>query len=199
MFTGIIQDVGEVVALDKQGDWLMTVRVAQFPLAGTPVGASIACGGVCLTVIRKTADSFTVQMSSETVGLTTAQFWKLGSPINLEPALRAGDELGGHYVSGHVDGLATVVSRRADGDSQRFIFEVPEQFAAFIAPKGSVALDGVSLTVNEAEGARFSVCLIPHTLVHTTLSGLQAGDQVNLEVDMIARYVRRMLAMQKAG
>ncbi|MBV8061557.1 MAG: riboflavin synthase, partial [Alphaproteobacteria bacterium] len=161
-------------------------------------GASIACNGVCLTVIRKTVDSFTVQMSAETVGLTTAQFWQVGARINLEPALRAGDELGGHYVSGHVDGLATVVSRKADGDSQRFVFEVPDRFASFIASKGSVALEGVSLTVNEVDGLRFGVCLIPHTLTHTTLNALQVGDKVNLEVDMVARYVRRMMTVEKA-
>lgn len=199
MFTGIVQDVGEIVTLEKRSDWIVTIRVDRFPLAPTPIGASIACNGICLTAIRKTTNSFTVQMSNETISLTTAQFWQVGSRINLEPALRAGDELGGHYVSGHVDGLATVVTRKPDGDSQRFVFDVPVDYAGFIATKGSVALDGVSLTVNEVEGARFGVCLIPHTLAHTTLSGLQAGDKVNLEVDMVARYVRRMLTVERAG
>lgn len=192
MFSGIIQDIGSVVALDRQGDWRMTVAT-KLPLADVGLGASIACSGVCLTVIEKTDQAFTVQISAETRAKTTAQNWGVGTRLNLERALRMGDELGGHIVAGHVDALAHVVDLKADGESVRFGFEIPETLAKFVAPKGSVTLEGVSLTVNEVHGSRFGVNIIPHTQKMTTLGDLKTGDVVNFEVDLIARYVERMI------
>jgi riboflavin synthase len=192
MFTGIIQDIGVVTDIVKNGDWVLTIKTG-LPLATTPIGASIACSGACLTVISKTEDSFTVQASQETVGLTTVKHWSVGTRVNLEPALRMGDELGGHLVSGHVDGIARVISRIAEGDSVRLTFDASEAFKRFIAPKGSAVIDGVSLTVNEADGAIFGVNIIPHTQSATTLGALQIGDEVNFEVDLIARYLDRLI------
>jgi riboflavin synthase len=192
MFTGIIQNIGTVAEIVKQGDWVLTIKTG-LPLAATPIGASIACSGACLTVISKTADTFTVQASHETIDVTTIKHWSVGTRVNLEPALRMGDELGGHLVSGHVDGIAKLFSRAADSDSVRLIFDAPEAFQRFIAPKGSVVIDGVSLTVNEADGARFGINIIPHTQTATTLGALQAGDEVNFEVDLIARYLDRLI------
>jgi riboflavin synthase len=193
MFTGIIQDIGTIAAIDKKGDWTLTITAPKLPLEKMALGASVACGGICLTVTEKGAGQFKVQVSMETLSKTTAIRWKTGQRINLEPALRAGDELGGHILSGHVDGVARVIARRGDGDSVRFIFEVPAPFARFLAPKGSAAIDGVSLTVNEVDGARFGVNIIPHTQAMTTLATLEAGDEANFEADMIARYVARMM------
>lgn len=192
MFTGIIQNIGTVAEIVKQGDWVLTIKTG-LPLAATPIGASIACSGACLTVISKTADTFTVQASHETIDVTTIKHWSVGTRVNLEPALRMGDELGGHLVSGHVDGIAKLFSRAADSDSVRLIFDAPEAFQRFIAPKGSVVIDGVSLTVNEADGTRFGINIIPHTQTATTLGALQAGDEVNFEVDLIARYLDRLI------
>lgn len=193
MFTGIIQDIGVVTALDKAGDWVLTIAAAKLPLERLPLGASVACNGICLTVIRKTTADFTVQLSNETVQLTTAQHWQIGQPLNLETALRVGDELGGHIVSGHVDGVAELVAREFEQDSLRLTFALPEKFAAFVAPKGSITLDGVSLTVNQVSGGRFGINIIPYTQQETTLGKLQVGHKVNFEIDMIARYVARML------
>lgn len=193
MFTGIIQDIGTILAVDRKGDWVVSVRTA-LPMGDVALGASVACSGVCLTVIERGGDFFKVQLSSETLSRTTAGRWEAGTRINLERALRVGDELGGHLVSGHVDGLARVVAKQAEGESVRFTFEAPEAFARFLAPKGSVALDGISLTVNEVEGATFGVNIIPHTQEMTTIGERSVGDVVNFEVDMIARYVERMLA-----
>lgn len=193
MFTGIIQDIGVVTALDKAGDWVLTIAAAKLPLERLPLGASVACNGICLTVIRKTAADFTVQLSNETVQLTTAQHWQIGQPLNLETALRVGDELGGHIVSGHVDGVAELVAREFEQDSLRLTFALPEKFAPFVAPKGSITLDGVSLTVNQVSGGRFGINIIPYTQQETTLGKLQVGHKVNFEIDMIARYVARML------
>jgi riboflavin synthase len=162
-------------------------------------GASIACSGVCLTAIERGNDWFAAQASAETLARSTLKNWRVGSPINLERALKAGDELGGHLVSGHVDATAEIVERRAEGDSQRFSFRVPEAFAAAIAPKGSVALDGVSLTVNEVQGNRFGVNIIPHTLAQTTFGTAKVGDEVNFEVDVLARYVARLLGKPLGG
>jgi riboflavin synthase len=193
MFTGIIQDIGEIVAIDKKGDWNVTIKTAALPLDKMALGASVACGGVCLTIIEKSKTEFRVQVSMETLGKTVAAQWKVGQRINLEPALRAGDELGGHLLSGHVDGVAKVTGRTPESDSLRYQFEVPQAFVRFLAPKGSVAIDGVSLTVNEVEGTRFGINIIPHTQGMTTLAALNVGDTVNFEIDMIARYVERML------
>ena len=194
MFTGIIQDVGKVVALVKQGDWVLTLKTRKLSLVQTAIGASIACSGACLTVIAKTADTFDVQVSAETLDRTTVKNWSVGTRVNLEPALRMGDELGGHLVTGHVDGVARVAAKHTEGDSLRLSFEAPPEFSRFLAPKGSVVIDGVSLTVNEVEGARFGVNIIPHTQTETTLGDLAVGDIVNFEVDMIARYLDRLIS-----
>ncbi|TWA72258.1 riboflavin synthase alpha chain [Azospirillum baldaniorum] len=195
MFTGIITDVGRVRAVERQGDTRFTVETV-FAMETVPIGASIANNGVCLTVVEKGPGWFAVQASAETLSKTTLGGWGEGTRVNLERALKLGDELGGHIVSGHVDGVATVVEVRADGESKRFTFEAPATLAKYIASKGSVALDGVSLTVNEVDGARFGVNIIPHTQDATTFGALKAGDRVNLEIDMLARYVARLAGQE---
>lgn len=196
MFTGIITDVGEILAVDQQGD--LRARIAtSYDVGGVDIGASIACDGVCLTVValgQEPRNWFDVQISAETVGLTNIGHngWSVGKRINLERALRVGDELGGHIVSGHVDGIAKLVEMRDEGDSTRMVFEAPEALARFIAPKGSVALNGTSLTVNEVEGVRFGINVIPHTKSVTTWGDLSVGDALNLEIDTMARYVARL-------
>lgn len=193
MFTGIISDIGEVA--DRKGG-VFTIRSA-YDAATIALGASIACDGVCLTVTTVEANTggalFTVDVSNETLSKTTLGNWKPGRRVNLERALRAGDELGGHIVSGHVDGLARIVEVRADGESFRFTFEAPEHLAMYIAPKGSVALDGTSLTVNEVSGTRFGINIIPHTLTMTTWGAKRPGEHINLEIDQFARYMARLL------
>lgn len=191
MFTGIIEDIGKITAIDKNGDWTVSVATS-LPLNDTALGASIAHSGVCLTVIKKLAGSYDVQLSEETLSLTTAIRWQVGTRVNLERALRAGSELGGHYVSGHVDGIARVTKVTPSGDSLRLQFDVPKNLAKYIAAKGSVTIDGVSLTVNHVEGASFGVNIIPHTQKETTLGALKVGDETNLEIDMLARYVERL-------
>jgi len=168
-------------------------------LGDLALGASIACSGVCLTAIDHGVNWFAVQASAETLSRSNLKEWRVGSRINLERALKAGDELGGHIVSGHVDALAEIVERRKEGDSERFAFRVPDEFARAVASKGSVALNGVSLTVNEVQGNRFGVNLIPHTLAHTTFGTAKVGDSVNFEVDMLARYVARLTGQTIAG
>ena len=195
MFTGIITDVGRVRAVKRQGDTRFTVETA-FDMETVPIGASIANNGVCLTVVEKGPGWFAVQASAETLSKTTLGGWDEGTRVNLERALKVGDELGGHIVSGHVDGVASVVDIRPDGESKRFTFEAPATLAKYIASKGSVALDGVSLTVNEVDGARFGVNIIPHTQDATTFGTLKAGDRVNLEIDMLARYVARLAGQE---
>jgi len=192
MFTGIITDIGSLRAIRPGGDTTYVIGT-KLDLGDLALGASVACSGVCLTVIERGADWFAVQASAETLARSTLKDWRAGTPINLERALQAGDELGGHLVSGHVDALAEIVERRAEGDSQRFSFRVPEALAGAIASKGSVALDGVSLTVNEVQGNRFGVNIIPHTLAQTTFGAAKVGQSVNLEIDMLARYVARLL------
>ena len=193
MFTGIVRDRGEVAAVDAvPAGRRMRIRTA-LPLTHTDIGASIACGGCCLTVTEKGADWFTADIGAETMAKTTLGNWRIGTAVNLEPSLRLGDELGGHMVSGHVDGLATVKSVTPEGESVRVEIEVPEAFSRFIAPKGSVTLDGVSLTVNAVNGPVFGVCIIPHTWNVTTIGAVRPGDKMNLEVDMLARYVARIL------
>lgn len=194
MFTGIVSDVGEVLALEQRGD--LRARIAtRHDVAKIDIGASIACEGVCLTVValgHGTRGWFEVQISAETVARTNLSGWKVGSPVNLERALRVGDELGGHIVSGHVDGLAEVVATRPEGESLRVTFRAPAPLARFVASKGSVALNGTSLTVNEVEGCDFGVNFIPHTRAVTTWGRVAVGDRCNLEVDTMARYVARL-------
>lgn len=200
MFTGIIQDVGRILALEALGgDTRLTVAVDRLDLARVAPGDSIAVAGVCLTALALDARAFSADVSRETLALTTIGDWRVGRRVNLEPALRAGDALGGHLVSGHVDGVAEVSTRADDARSQRFRIRVPQALARYIARKGSVALDGVSLTVNTVEQQEFEVNLVPHTLAATTLAGLGVGDRVNLEVDQIARYVERLAEFSKAA
>ncbi len=190
MFTGIISHVGTVAAIDTSGDWTFTIAAQGFT-KGLTMGASIACNGCCLTAIKWDDNSFTVQVSAETLSRTSLGKWKVGSKVNLERALKVGDELGGHFVTGHVDGLAKLVSISPDADSQRWVLQAPESLAKFIAEKGSATLDGVSLTVNSVKGAEFGINLIPHTQQSTNFHTLKAGDQLNLEVDILARYIAR--------
>jgi riboflavin synthase len=192
MFTGIITDVGRVRQL-RRGELLELTIATTFDTAAITIGASIACSGACLTVVAVEPGAFAVQASVETLACTTIAEWEEGTPVNLEKPLRLGDELGGHLVLGHVDGTARIVERRPEAESVRFVFEAPEELAPFIAPKGSVALDGISLTVNEVAQNRFGVNIIPHTLACTNFGALQAGQRMNLEVDLIARYVARLL------
>ena len=199
MFTGIITDVGRVAAVEKRNDVNRITIDSTYDAATIAIGASIACAGVCLTVISldPQADGrvlFDVEAAPETLALTTVGGWEEGTRINLERSLKLGDELGGHMVSGHVDGLATIVEREDLGETTRFVFEAPHALARYIATKGSVALDGTSLTVNWVDGDRFSVLLIPHTLAEsvTTWGGRKVGDKVHLEVDQMARYVARL-------
>ncbi len=199
MFTGIVQDVGRIESAEARGgDLRLRVHCPRLDLSRVADGDSIAVQGCCLTALDIRGGSFAADLSRETLNLTTLGDLKPGAAVNLEPALRAGDALGGHLVSGHVDGIATVVEVSGDARSQRIRIEVPAGLARFIAPKGSVALDGVSLTVNEVEGARFGVNLIPHTQAVTTLGGLRAGSRLNLEVDLVARYLARLLQVPPA-
>lgn len=194
MFTGIVTDIGTVVATTRRGDLRARIRTA-YDTSGIDIGASIACEGVCLTVVELGPDWFDVDISAETMDVTnigTGKSWHEGKRLNLERALRVGDELGGHIVSGHVDGVAEVVRVASEGDSIRVTFRAPEALAKFIAPKGSVALNGTSLTVNEVNGAEFGVNLIPHTQAVTTWGEVAEGHFVNLEVDTMARYVARL-------
>jgi riboflavin synthase len=191
MFTGIITDIGTVRSVTRAGDTRFEI-VTAYDLATVELGASIACNGCCLTVIEKGRDWFAIQASAETLSKTTLGDWKQGTKINLERALKIGDELGGHIVSGHVDGLGEILSIKPEGDSQRFRFRVPNELARFIAPKGSVAIDGTSLTVNEVDGREFGVNIIPHTQAVTTWGSMVEGQRVNIEIDMLARYVARL-------
>jgi len=197
MFTGIITDVGTVRAIETRGDMRITVAT-RYPLGEVAIGASIACSGPCLTVVEKGNDCFSVDASAETLARTTVGSWRAGTRINLERALKMGDELGGHLLTGHVDTVATLTERRPEGDSLRLTFSVPEPFDRAIASKGAVAIDGVSLTVNEVDGNRFGVNIIPHTQRETTLGALQPGDRVNLEIDLIARYLARLVGKEIA-
>jgi len=194
MFTGIITDIGSVKAISGEGDVRFDINTA-FVMDDVAIGASIACAGVCLTVIEKDEGWFAVQASDETLQKTTLGDWQADTKINLERALKLGDELGGHIVSGHVDGVAHVVSTQANGDSMKIDFEAPRDLAAFIAQKGSATIDGVSLTVNDVDDCLFSVNIIPHTQSETTLGQLIKGDRVNLEIDVLARYVARLNSM----
>jgi riboflavin synthase len=198
MFTGIITDIGTVRAAEPRGDLRLTIACG-YDLASVDLGASIACSGVCLTVVDKGEDWFAVDVSSETQSRTPADRWQAGTRLNLERALRLGDELGGHIVTGHVDAVAEVVGTCSEGDSTRVGLRVPRALGAMIAPKGSITLDGVSLTVNDvrdvdSDSSDFSVNVIPHTSQQTTLGDLAAGQQLNVEADVLSRYLARLLA-----
>ena len=193
MFTGIVTDVGTVRSAEQRGDLRLMIGTA-YDLDTIDLGASISCSGVCLTVVDTGDDWFAVDVSGETLSRTAVEHWKEGARLNLERALRLGDELGGHIVTGHVDAVAEISSAAPDGDSTRLDISLPAELAPMIAPKGSITLDGVSLTVNEVGRGSFTVNIIPHTAQHTTLGNLRAGQQLNVEVDVLARYIDRMLA-----
>jgi len=192
MFTGIITDLGHVRAV-AQGAMTRLDIETKYPAESIAIGASIACGGACLSVVERGAGWFAVEASAETLAKTTLGDWRAGTAVNLERPLKVGDELGGHLVLGHVDGVGIVAERRPDGGSIRLAFDAPAELARFIAPKGSVAIDGVSMTVNEVSGRRFGVNVIPITQRETTLGALAVGARVNLEIDLLARYVARLM------
>lgn len=196
MFSGIITDIGTIETFDRKGDDITLTVKNNLPLSACGLGASIAHSGVCLTVIESQTGLFKVEVSGETVAKTNLGSWNVGTRINLESSLKIGDELSGHLVFGHVDTLVEVTSIEPDGESWRLQFRIPEEYKKYIASKGSVTLDGISLTVNEVENDIFGVCIIPHTWTHTTLSDRKVGDKINMEVDMLARYVARMLNLE---
>ena len=195
MFTGIVSDIGRIESVERRGDVRVTIATA-YDTATVELGASIACSGVCLTVVDKAPGRFTVDVSGETVSRSAEGMWSEGRPLNLERAMKLGDEHGGHIVTGHVDGVATVLGICPEGDSRRIGFRVPAELAPFLAAKGSVTVDGVSLTVNEvrdeADSTHFAVNVIPHTQAVTTLGALAQGQAVNIEIDVLARYLQRM-------
>lgn len=198
MFTGIIQAVGRVAALERRGGD-QRLRIGGLPLADGRLGESIAVSGVCLTAVAFTDDGFVADVSGETLACTTLGGWGAGEHVNLERALALGERLGGHIVSGHVDGVGEVVARRADARSQRFTLRAPAALARYIAAKGSITLDGVSLTVNAVQGPQFEVNIVPHTLTHTSLDAWQPGRRVNIEVDVLARYLERLMGRDTGG
>jgi riboflavin synthase len=198
MFTGIITDIGEIASIDdSRGDVRFGIKTS-YDLLGVDIGASIACAGCCLTVVEMNYDDhiFYVDVSKESIDKTNLSSWSLSHKINLERSLKLGDELGGHWVTGHVDAVAKLISSEQEGDSHRLKIEVPQEFAKFIAPKGSVTLDGISLTVNEVDGNVFGVNIIPHTWDVTTFGKVHVGDKLNLEVDIMARYAARLFGSQ---
>ncbi len=195
MFTGIVTDVGRILEAEQRGDLRARIET-RYDMSRVDMGASIACDGVCLTVVGKGDGWFDVDISAETVSKTNLTSWAPGKRVNLERSLRVGDELGGHIVSGHVDGVAEVISLQDEGDSTRVVLRAPEHLARFIASKGSVALNGTSLTVNEVDGCDFGINFIPHTKQVTTWGDVAVGDHVNLEIDTLARYVARMREME---
>jgi riboflavin synthase len=202
MFTGIVTDIGEVTGLSGEEDRRIVLRSA-YPPAELPLGASVACSGVCLTVTEKGSDDkgpwFAVDASAETLRVTTLGGWRPGTKVNLERALKVGDELGGHIVAGHVDGVGRLETSAPEAHSRRLGFSLPQSLARFVAPKGSIAIDGVSLTVNAVQGGRFEVNIIPHTLAITTLGALTPGDAVNIEIDVMARYLARLAERDADG
>ncbi len=200
MFTGIIESVGKVVAVEPVGgDVRLHIDVGALPMEAVQLGDSIATNGVCLTVIEKTESGYCADVSVESLQLTTIQEWSAETPVNLERALTPESRLGGHIVSGHVDGVGEVVSRHPDARSERFVMRVPESMAKYIAHKGSITIDGTSLTVNSVNGCEFDVNIVPHTLENTVMGTYQAGTKINLEVDVIARYLERLLLGDKAA
>ena len=200
MFTGIIEALGRIATIEPvAGDMRMTFAESGGYLAGAHLGDSIAVNGVCLTAVAFTADGFVADLSAETLAATTAQHWRAGQTVNLEKALTPHKALGGHLVSGHVDGVGRLIAREQEARGWRLTVEAPATLAKYIARKGSITIDGISLTVNEVQAARFGVMIVPHTMSHTNLGGLKPGDAVNLEVDLIARYVERLLASREEG
>jgi riboflavin synthase len=197
MYTGIVTDIGRVRRL-KRGELTDLTIATAYDVATIEIGASIACSGTCMTVVAVEEGAFSVQASAETLARTTVGDWRLGTRVNLERSLKLGDELGGHLVLGHVDGIAEILVRRPEAESVRFTIAAPAALMRFIAPKGSVALDGISLTVNEMAADRFGVNIIPHTLAMTTLAEAQIGQRMNFEIDLIARYVERLLGPRAA-
>ncbi len=191
MFTGIITDVGTILSLDKQGELCAQIQTS-YDVGSIDIGASIAHSGVCLTVVSKGANSYFVEISDETVSCTNVGQWKVADKVNLERALKVGDELGGHIVSGHVDGLAEIISINKVGESHEVLFKVPDNLKYFIATKGSVTLDGVSLTVNKVDDNNFCINIIPHTWDFTNFNQFEVGQEINLEIDTLARYVARL-------
>ncbi|MEM1400023.1 MAG: riboflavin synthase [Pseudomonadota bacterium] len=192
MFSGIITDIGRIAAIERHGDARLWVECG-YELSTIPLGASIAHNGVCLTVASKEAGRYAVDVSNETLSKTTIGQWEEGAPVNLELSLKMGDEISGHLVYGHVDGVATIHDRQQDGESTRFVVHVPDSLMPYIAAKGSVAIDGVSLTVNEVMPTMFGINIVPHTAEKTTFGHLEPGSSVNLEIDMLARYVARLM------
>lgn len=200
MFTGIIEAVGEIVACEpRSGDLRLRVKTFGLDLAGISLGDSIATNGVCLTVIELPGDGYVADVSSETLANTTIGDWQAGTPVNLERALTPSSRLGGHLVSGHVDAVGEVLSRHPDARSERFRLRAPDSLAKYIAHKGSITVDGTSLTVNRVEGAEFELNIVPHTLEHTVMGTYVPGSRVNLEVDLVARYLERLLLGDKAA
>jgi riboflavin synthase len=199
MFTGIVTDIGTVRRIERGNGGATLTIATSYDTEAIALGASIGCAGVCLTVVAREPGVFTAEASIETLACSTLGDWRDGSRLNLEQAMKLGDEMGGHLVLGHVDGVATIIDRRPDGESVRFTIEAPGELAQYIAPKGSVALDGISLTVNEVDGSRFGVNIIPHTLAHTTIGDAGPGTRMNLEIDLMARYVGRLLQVRGAA
>lgn len=200
MFTGIISAVGKIVQLEeRQGDKRLSIDTGNLGLDDVRLGDSIACNGVCLTAVEITEQGFIADVSVETLSLTTVGNWDMGSPINLEKAMQASDRFGGHIVSGHVDGIGEVISLHEDARSWRFRMRAPAELARYIAHKGSITVDGISLTVNHVDGAEFELNIVPHTMVNTIMGHYQQGTKVNLEVDLIARYLERLSSVDAAG
>ncbi|MBF6058049.1 MULTISPECIES: riboflavin synthase [Thiomicrorhabdus] len=194
MFTGIIQAEGQIEKIEpRDGDWKVTIGVGKLDMSDVEIGDSIAASGICLTAIEFGKDYYVADVSGETLEVTMAKFWEIGTPVNLEKALRLQDRLGGHLVSGHVDGVGTVVSIQQDGRSWRYELEAPKSLCRYIAAKGSICINGISLTVNKVDGCKFDVNIVPHTRQETTIKHLQVGSKVNLEVDLLARYLERMM------
>ncbi|MGD8569410.1 MAG: riboflavin synthase [Gammaproteobacteria bacterium] len=200
MFTGIIQSVGRIAALQQRGnDMRVTLDTGKLPVADLSLGDSVAVNGICLTAVEKLQQGFVADVSGETLSRTTAGRWQPGEQVNLELALTPTTRLGGHLVSGHVDGVGEVVKRWSDGRSERFVVQAPDNLARYIAEKGSICVDGISLTVNAVAGSEFELNIVPHTLQETTMAGYEPGHKVNLEVDVIARYLERLLLGDKAA
>ena len=200
MFTGIISAIGDIASLEQRGgDVRLVIRSGNLGLSDVQLGDSIACNGACLTAVELTADGFVADVSVETLSLTTIGQWQTGSRINLEKAMQATDRFGGHIVSGHVDGIGEVVSLHEDARSWRFRMRAPEELAKYIAHKGSITVDGTSLTVNVVDGCEFELNIVPHTMTHTIMGDYQVGTKVNLEVDLVARYLERLLLGDKAA
>lgn len=200
MFTGIVESLGTIAAIEERGgDTRLTIATGELDISRVQLGDSIAVNGVCLTAVELPGNGFVADVSRETLSLSTAGLWQVGDPVNLERALTPASRLGGHIVAGHVDDIGEVVSRHSDARSERFRLRVPAALARYIAHKGSVAVDGVSLTINRVEGAEFEINIVPHTLERTVIGGYQPGVKVNIEVDVIARYLERLLLGDRAA